>query len=772
MKIKTRLSIVTILVAIIPLLLSCIIIGYNSYLIFHDSSTSSIKSTLMERERAKRDELQGYFGNIDRQVRTFASSYSIQSATEAFIPAYASFNDQVSIDANKMKSSVQSYYKNEFASEFKRQNDTNFDASSIYRGLNDTTYKLQYTFISDNPNPPGSKHLLNTSGDSDYAKAHATFHPGIRQFLEEFGYYDIFIVDDNSGNIIYSVFKELDFATSLKTGPYANSGIAKVFKASLQNGNKTVSNIVDFESYLPSYMNAASFIASPIIKDGKRLGTLIFQMPVDRINALMTYDGNWAEAGLGASGEVYLVNSKGLMLNNSRFLSEDKDAFITALNQSGESSKLIDRITATDSTIGMLSIDSQGFQAALNGQRGFEIYKDYRGVEVLSAYAPFDFLGLRWAILSEIDSEEAFAPTVRLKEELILEIIIFAFSALVISTLTGWLLARQMTTPITNLAERLQEIEDKSDLTLVVEEQGDEEISNVAKAINTMLTRIRNILVEIADTSNNLKTLSEQLNQLSHEASQGAEAQQHECREVETAAIEMSTATSSTAEGAADTSIQTSNARQYINETKQRLQANINVVTALSGDLEQTSTVINSLASESENIGQVLEVITGIAEQTNLLALNAAIEAARAGDAGRGFAVVADEVRTLAHRTQTAIGDIHSMIEAVQTGSSQAVKAVEMGREKASKNVSEAALTDEALTKTINSVEQIADTNESVATAAEEQSVVARNLSERFTRVNEIANQTSERSAEIATMSEDIDLSSRNLDKQARQFKV
>ncbi|MCV6609970.1 MAG: methyl-accepting chemotaxis protein [Amphritea sp.] len=773
MKIKTRLTLVTLSTMIVPMLLACLVIGYNSYQGFLEGFTEETRRNLTTKRETQRKQLEDYFSTIESQIINFAAGNTVTSAMQAFRDGFRTYTHEMTPAEDKVQQGLQSYYRNQFNTLYQEKNGKAYPVDKIINAISPSGAALQHQYITSNKHPPGSKHLLDKADDfSNYTRAHGQYHPIIRQYLESFGYYDIFLIDDETGNVVYSVFKEIDYGTSLKTGPFAQSGLAEAFKASLKSGTKTEPVLIDFAPYLPSYEGYASFIATPIIKRGSRIGTLIFQMPLDRINNLMTYEKKWNEFGLGQSGETYLINDQGLMLSESRFLIEDPQGFLQALQQGGISNAVTNAISARGTGIGLMPINSPGSQAALSGQTGFRIFDDYRGVPVLSAYSPIDIKGMHWAILSEVDRDEAFAAAEQMKQILIWETILFAIGTTIVAVLVGLAVARMLTRPIVRLQNTVQKIEQDSDLSLIIEEKGDEEIRNVAAAVNSMLGRVRGILQEIDRTSTDLKSMSTQLNGLANDANEGAQDQQSECQEVQVAASEMSQAASSTAEGTASTSVQTQQADATTQSTQDSLQKNILIISSLSDDLEQANRVIQELASESENIGKVLDVITGIAEQTNLLALNAAIEAARAGSAGRGFAVVADEVRMLAQRTQTAIGDIQSMIEAVQDGSRKAVSVVEQGREKASQNVAEAAITDEAMSQTIQAIDQIARTNESVATAAEEQSVVARNLTERFDKVSDIANQISQQSNDISLMSEEIDCCSRNLSRQVSQFKV
>jgi len=207
--------------------------------------------------------------------------------------------------------------------------------------------------------------------------------------LERFGLYDIFLVDPE-GRVVYTVFKEKDFATNIKTGPYAETGLGKACRRALALSRGSFA-FEDFAPYEPSYNVPAAFVASPIYdQNGEKIGVICFQFPVDRLNAIMSFGKKWKEVGLGESGEVYLVGPDKLMRNDSRFL-KDMGGLVKEIG----------------TTIGIHRVDTEGSREALSGVKGEKIFPDYRGVPVLSAYAPVDLPGgVRWAILAEKDFAE------------------------------------------------------------------------------------------------------------------------------------------------------------------------------------------------------------------------------------------------------------------------------------------------------------------------------------------------------------------------------
>ena len=192
------------------------------------------------------------------------------------------------------------------------------------------------------------------SDGSTYSTLHEQYHPIIRNYLEKFGYYDIFLVDLVSGDIVYSVFKEVDFATNLKDGPYANTGIGR---GSLMPRRKPIKIdfvvLEDFAPYEPSYNAAAAFIASPVYDGEYKVGVLIFQAPIDKIDAVMTSNNAWKKVGLGDSGEVYMVGADLKMRNNSRFLIEQPEEYFKALADIGADEQVLKNSKALKTSIGM-----------------------------------------------------------------------------------------------------------------------------------------------------------------------------------------------------------------------------------------------------------------------------------------------------------------------------------------------------------------------------------------------------------------------------------
>ncbi len=251
--------------------------------------------------------------------------------------------------------------------------------------------KVRDLYITSNPFPAGKKlEYFDAKDGSTYSSLHAKYHPFYKNFLEEYAYYDIFLVDGETGDILYTVFKELDYGSNLVSGTYNTTNIARLFKDinSSSVANNTV-KLVDFESYAPSNGDPAAFIASPVYDGNQKIGAVIFQLPINKIDVVMQ-----ERAGLGETGETYLVGPDKMMRSNSRFSEKP--------------------------TILVNKVDTEAAKDAIAGKTDYKIVKDYRGVPVLSAYMPFNVLGNNWAILAEIDKAEAFKAIDALKKSMII----------------------------------------------------------------------------------------------------------------------------------------------------------------------------------------------------------------------------------------------------------------------------------------------------------------------------------------------------------------
>ena len=311
-------------------------------------------------------------------------------------------------------------------------------------------------------------------------------------------------------------------------------------------------------------------------------------------------------------------------------------------------------------------------------------------------------------------------------------------AALIITLFSLWLINRNLITPIRHLIGHVDQLS-QGRFDQRVESNRQDELGLLARAANTLRDFLASTSERLRQSSQNLDSASHELNAIASRMTEGVSEQFERTDQVATAMHEMSATAQEVARHAADAAHAANDADDSARQGSTVMQSTIATITDIRGEIANTAEVIRRLESDSGRIGKVLEVIRGIAEQTNLLALNAAIEAARAGEQGRGFAVVADEVRHLAQRTAESTAEIHQIIDTVQSGALNAVRAIESGQQRSEQGVTQVTEAGAMLQRITEAVEAIRDMNHQIATAAEEQTSVAEDISRNLTELTAIA---------------------------------
>ncbi len=335
---------------------------------------------------------------------------------------------------------------------------------------------------------------------------------------------------------------------------------------------------------------------------------------------------------------------------------------------------------------------------------------------------------------------------------------LFVVLAALATVALAMLLTRSIVKP---LGEALNAAENvaRGDLTRPIETHGNDEVSRLLKALAAMQQNLRETLQGISGSAAQLATAADELNAVTLDSTHSLQQQNNEIEQAATAVTEMTTAVEEVARNAVSTSDATRQSSESASLGQQRVSDTVDAIGALASDVQVTGGLVQSLANQSQDIGKVLDVIRAIAEQTNLLALNAAIEAARAGESGRGFAVVADEVRALAYRTQQSTQEIEQMVQGMRSGATQALDSMQASSSRAASTLAMAERAGDALQTITASVNEIHERNLVIASAAEEQAQVAREVDRNLVNIRDLsvrsasgAGQTSASSHELSQL--------------------
>lgn len=352
---------------------------------------------------------------------------------------------------------------------------------------------------------------------------------------------------------------------------------------------------------------------------------------------------------------------------------------------------------------------------------------------------------------------------------------IFVILAILVGISISIFIALWMTRSITapmNEAVTVAETVASGDLTQKIAVSGGDEASRLMAALQKMQQNLRDAMSHISNSSDQLASAAEELNSVTEDSSRGLQQQNDEIQQAATAITEMSSAVDEVAQTAVQTSEQSTESAKMAVQGQQQVDETVKAIRDMNQDVALTSDLIQGLAVQSQDIGKVLDVIRAIAEQTNLLALNAAIEAARAGDAGRGFAVVADEVRALAHRTQTSTREIEEMIAKIRSGTGDAVSAMKHSSDKAGHALTVAQAAGEALSIITQRINKISDSNLVIASAAEEQAKVAREIDRNIVNISDLAAQTAAGANQTSASAHELSRLAVDLNALVTRFKV
>jgi class 3 adenylate cyclase len=461
------------------------VIAYEGYRSGRNAIEASVVKQLVGLRASKTSQIESYFRSLRSELKVIGTSTGTADAMKDFAAAYGSVLGQsASIEGSRVNI-LRQFYKDEFAPKLSENLGQSIDPD-VFLPASIVSRYLQVEYIVKNPHAVGEKQRLDDAGDgSKYSQFHRQYHPIFKQIVKEFGYYDLFLID-NAGNVVYTVAKEVDFATNLRLGSSAQSGLAAVYRDA-QKQNSGYVAMSDFAFYEPSYGLPSAFMATPIYQGTELIGVLAIQLPVNEINDVMTSGGNWLQDGLGESGETFIVSARDQkMRSDSRVLIEKPEAYFAALEKGQINPEDLALIKRLNTSVLNQPAASEAVKDAIAGNTDKKTDISYLGQDVISAYGPLDIRGVDWVIVSEMDRNEIFRPITNFAQR----VLIASAGLVFLITLASLWLARAFLKPVNLLSDGFRRLA-KGHQNVAVEVLAEDELGELGKSFNHMVKKNR-----------------------------------------------------------------------------------------------------------------------------------------------------------------------------------------------------------------------------------------------------------------------------------------
>jgi len=452
---------------------SILAIGWIGYQSARSAITNAVQNHLQSVRHSKTSGLMTLLGSLRDQVISLSDGKLAADAMVNFKQSYRALEDE------KLTEEQEEELRNYYATQFLPQ---------LQKNLGSTAHLDQFV-----PADPIQRYLqyhymvaAATGDDSLYGLAHNANHERFDRVGKMFGYEDILLIDDDTLEIIYTLRKRPDFATSLRDGPYAFTKLAQAAEALSRARDRDTFKVVDTELYRPNFGLPVGFVLSPIFNGPDMVGILALEFPIDRIVHLLTGNFEWEREGMGKTGECYVVGPDFTMRSRSRFMVEDPQAFFRQLRTSTVTPSVVEQIKRQGTVLNQLPVKNYSTEQALLGHDGITMINDYRGVPVLSSYGPLDLDSLRWAVVAEIDVAEAYQPIYDYARKGLLAATALAMATTLLALVSSWLMVR----PLKLLAAAARRI-GAGDSAVSVDLNTRDEFGELASVFNEMSANLQ-----------------------------------------------------------------------------------------------------------------------------------------------------------------------------------------------------------------------------------------------------------------------------------------
>ncbi|MGV0782995.1 adenylate/guanylate cyclase domain-containing protein [Mycolicibacterium sp. XJ775] len=457
-------------------ILSAAVVGAIGYQSGRSSLRQSVFDRLTEVRESQTRQLESKFADLEDSLIVYTRGTTTVEAVEAFSSAFGQLGNST-INPQQWQSIVD-YYNDQFKPVEQKQTGDTVDVARLLPTSNAQKY-LQANYTAPVADPEKSIRVDDARDGSAWSAANARFNDYFREIVERFQFEDALLLD-TAGNVVYTAYKGIDLGTNIVTGPYRQSLLRDAYEKTLASNTVDYVGVTDFGDYQPADEPTAWMMA-PVGPPGRVEGVLALQFPISKINRLMTADKQWETAGMGTTGETFVVGPDGLMRSDSRLFLENPQKFERDVIDAGTPPAVAQKSLSQHGTTLVQPVETEATRSALRGQTGTVIEDDYLGNETLQAYAPVTLHGLNWSIIAKIDTAEAFAPVATFTRTLVLSTVVITF----IVCLAAMMLARLFVRPLRRLEAGAQQI-GAGDYDVSLPVQSRDEFGDLTTAFNDM----------------------------------------------------------------------------------------------------------------------------------------------------------------------------------------------------------------------------------------------------------------------------------------------
>jgi class 3 adenylate cyclase len=434
---------------------------------------------LIELRESQRRSVEALFREVTNSLIVYSGGYSVNEATSALTAGFAQLANAPITPAQER--ALVTYYEHDMLAPIKHATGDSIDLNAVLPSSNAQKYVQAYYTAPPRPTP-GALPVEDAGDGSAWSAANARYDYYLRGIVSRFDYQDALLLD-MQGNVVYSVMKGPDLGTNILTGPYRESNLRDAYQKALASNDVDFIWVTDFQPYQPQRDLPTAWAVSPVGLNGKIDGVMALPVPIAKINKIMTADGHWEAAGMGAATETYLAGRDNLMRSDSREFLQDPKAYRREAIDAGTPPDVVDRAIRLGTTTLVQPVATAGLRAAQRGESGVVSATDYIGNRELEAYAPINIANsdLHWSVLATRDNSDAFARLGRFSKGLVIAVTAMIFAICIVSML----IAQAAVRPVRRLEEGTRKI-GSGDYEVNIPVRARDEIGDLTAAFNEM----------------------------------------------------------------------------------------------------------------------------------------------------------------------------------------------------------------------------------------------------------------------------------------------